>query len=81
MFDAPDSKYLVPFDGSFRVANVPARPRAPWYALPADINPFMQARFAEIIVAAPRSIGLTYPTPSPEDLARIEASRKALNSD
>lgn len=61
--------------------NATSRPWAPWYALPADDKPYVQACIAEIIVAALRSIGLTYPRPSPEDQARFDASRKTLNSE
>ena len=58
--------------------NATSRPWAPWYAIPADSKPYMQARVASIIVDALHSIGLKYPTPSDEDRAEFESARAEL---
>lgn len=61
--------------------NATSRPWAPWYAIPADDKRYMRARVAEIIIRSLRSIGLTYPEPSAEDLQEFAASRAELESD
>jgi PPK2 family polyphosphate:nucleotide phosphotransferase len=58
--------------------NATSRPWAPWYAIPADSKPYMQARVASIIVDALQSIGLKYPTPSDEDRAEFDSARAEL---
>ena len=58
--------------------NATSRPWAPWYAIPADDKPYMQARVAGIIVEALQSIGLEYPEPSADDLAEFEKCREEL---
>ena len=60
--------------------NATSRPWAPWYAIPADDKPYMQARVAETIIDALQSIGLEYPEPSPEDRAEYAAARDELTS-
>jgi PPK2 family polyphosphate:nucleotide phosphotransferase len=59
--------------------NATSRPWAPWYAIPADDKAYMQARVAEIIVDALKSIGLHYPVPSDEDREAFEAARAELS--
>lgn len=59
--------------------NATSRPWAPWYAIPADSKPYMQARVAGIIVDALQSIGLKYPTPSDDDRAEFESARAELS--
>jgi PPK2 family polyphosphate:nucleotide phosphotransferase len=58
-----------------------SRPWAPWYAIPADDKPYMQARVASIIIDALQSIGLRYPEPSDEDRAEFAESRAELAAD
>ena len=58
--------------------NATSRPWAPWYAIPADNKPYMQARVASIIIDALQGIGLKYPTPSDEDRAEFESARAEL---
>ncbi len=58
--------------------NATSRPWAPWYAIPADDKPYMQARVAGIIIDALQSIGLEYPEPSADDLAEFENCREEL---
>ncbi len=60
--------------------NATSRAWAPWYAIPADDKSYMRARVAEIIVDSMQSIGLRYPQPSDEDLARFAESRAELES-
>lgn len=59
--------------------NATSRPWAPWYAIPADDKPYMQARVAGIIIDALQSIGLEYPEPSDEDRAEFAQARKELS--
>ena len=59
--------------------NGTSRPWAPWYAIPADDKLYMQARVAEIIIAALQSIGLEYPEPSAEDRAEFDRARAELD--
>lgn len=61
--------------------NATSRPWAPWYAIPADDKPYMQARVAEIIIDALRGIGLQYPEPSSEDRVEFAESRAELCAD
>jgi PPK2 family polyphosphate:nucleotide phosphotransferase len=59
--------------------NATSRPWAPWYSIPADDKPYMQARVAEIIIDALQSIGLKYPEPTDEDRAEFSEARKELS--
>jgi len=59
--------------------NATSRSWAPWYAIPADDKPYMQARVAEIIIDALQSIGLQYPEPSDKDRAEFEAASAELS--
>lgn len=59
--------------------NATSRPWAPWYAIPADKKPYMQARVAGIIIDALQKIGLEYPQPSAEDRAEFAKARKELS--
>jgi PPK2 family polyphosphate:nucleotide phosphotransferase len=58
--------------------NATSRPWAPWYAIPADDKPYMQARVAEIIIDTLQNIGLKYPEPSDEDRVEFAAARAEL---
>lgn len=60
--------------------NATSRPWAPWYAIPADNKPYMQARVAEIIIESLESIGLRYPEPSKEDRVAFAAARQVLEN-
>jgi len=59
--------------------NATSRPWAPWFSIPADDKPYMQARVAETIIEALQSIGLRYPEPSDEDRAEFAEARKELS--
>jgi len=59
--------------------NATSRPWAPWFSIPADDKPYMQARVAEIIIEALQNIGLRYPEPSDEDRAEYAEARKELS--
>ncbi len=61
--------------------NATSRPWAPWYAIPADDKPYMQARVAEIIIESLESIGLRYPVPSKEERVSFAAARQVLEND
>ena len=59
--------------------NATSRPWAPWFSIPADDKPYMQARVAEIIIEALQNIGLKYPEPSDEDRAEFAEARQELS--
>lgn len=59
--------------------NATSRPWAPWFSIPADDKPYMQARVAEIIIETLQSIGLRYPEPSDEDRVEFAEARKELS--
>lgn len=59
--------------------NATSRPWAPWYAIPADDKPYMQARVAEIIIDTLQKIGLKYPEPSAEDREEFAEARAELS--
>ena len=67
--------YMIAYEEAL---NATSRPWAPWYAIPADDKPYMQARVAAIIIEALQSIGLSYPEPSAEDRAAFAAARAEL---
>ncbi len=58
--------------------NATSRPHAPWYSIPADKKPYMQAAVCEIIVETLRGLDLKFPHPSPEVLAELPAIRERL---
>ena len=70
--------YMVAYEAAL---NGTSRPWAPWYAIPADNKPYMQARVAETIINALQSIGLRYPEPSAGDRAEFAAARAELCAD
>jgi PPK2 family polyphosphate:nucleotide phosphotransferase len=59
--------------------NATSRPWAPWFSIPADDKPYMQARVAEIIIETLQNIGLRYPEPSDKDRAEFAEARKELS--
>jgi len=66
-------------DAYEQALNATSRSWAPWYAIPADDKPYMQARVAEIIIDALQSIGLRYPEPSSEDRDEFAEARAELS--
>ena len=58
-----------------------SRPWAPWYAIPADDKPYMQARVAGLIIDALQSIGLRYPEPDAAEREAFSAARAELQAD
>ena len=61
--------------------NATSKSWAPWYVIPADDKPYMRARVAETIIAALQSIGLRYPEPDADKLAKFGEARAELESD
>ena len=61
--------------------NETSRPWAPWYAVPADDKPYMQARVAGIIIDALQGIGLRYPEPTATEREEFAAARAELEAD
>jgi len=66
-------------DAYEQTLNATSRPWAPWYAIPADDKPYMQARVAGIIIDSLQNIGLEYPKPSQEDRAEFAEARAELS--
>jgi PPK2 family polyphosphate:nucleotide phosphotransferase len=78
--DVIERRYWDDYMQAYEAAlNATSRPWAPWYAIPADDKHYMQARVAEIIVEALKSIGLKYPEPSAEDRKAFAAARAELS--
>ena len=71
-------QYMMAYEEAL---NATSRPWAPWYAIPADDKAYMQARVADIICGALKSIGLRYPEPSEKDRAEYASARDELLSD
>jgi PPK2 family polyphosphate:nucleotide phosphotransferase len=80
--DVAERRHWDDYMAAYQAAlNGTSRPWAPWYAIPADHKPYMQARVAEIIIDALQSIGLRYPEPSAGDRAEFAESRAELCAD
>jgi len=58
--------------------NATSRPRAPWYAIPADSKPFMQVQVAEILLGTLNSLPLRYPVVKSDVNKEFEKMRKIL---
>jgi PPK2 family polyphosphate:nucleotide phosphotransferase len=54
---------------------------APWYVIPADHKPVMQAMVARILVETIRSLGLSWPTVSDRDRAAHAEARRLLEAE
>jgi len=54
---------------------------APWYIVPADHKWFSRALIADVLVKTLESLDLAYPRPDKIQLAALEESRKALESE
>jgi PPK2 family polyphosphate:nucleotide phosphotransferase len=52
------NRYMEAYE---KALNATSRSWAPWYAVPADSKPFLQATVAEILEASLGSLGLEYP--------------------
>ena len=77
--DVVERRYWDDYMQAYEAAlNATSRPWAPWYAIPADDKPYMQARVAETVIATLQSIGLKYPEPSAGDRAEFAAARDEL---
>ena len=80
--DVAERRHWDDYMAAYQAAlNGTSRPWAPWYAIPADDKPYMQARVAEIIIDALQSIGLRYPEPSAGDRVEFAESRAELCAD
>ncbi len=53
-------------------------PWAPWWVIPADHKPVMQAIVARLLVDTIQSLGLSWPTVSEDDRVAHEAARRTL---
>ncbi len=69
--------YMAAYEAALSATS---RPWAPWYAIPADDKPYMQARVADIIIDTLQSIGLRYPEPSEAERAEFAAARAELSN-
>ena len=78
--DVVERRYWDDYMHAYEQAlNATSRPWAPWYSIPADDKPYMQARVADIIIAALQNIGLRYPEPSAEDRDEFTKARAELS--
>lgn len=58
-----------------------SRPWAPWYAIPADDQPFARLAVAEIVVSALQRMQLSYPELPAVEKAQLAEHRRALEAD
>lgn len=65
-------------DAYEKAIHATATPHAPWYVVPADKKWFTRLVVAEALAAALEDLGLHYPQPDEQELAQLEAARKAL---
>ena len=78
--DVVERRHWDAYMGAYEQAlNATSRPWAPWYAIPADDKPYMQARVAGIIIDTLQNIGLEYPQPSNEDRSEFAEARAELS--
>ncbi|MDX1507394.1 MAG: polyphosphate kinase 2 family protein [Woeseiaceae bacterium] len=70
--------YMAAYEHALQATS---RPWAPWYVIPADDKPYMRARVSETIIAALQSIGLRYPEPDADKLAKFDEARAELEND
>jgi PPK2 family polyphosphate:nucleotide phosphotransferase len=61
--------------------NETSRPRAPWYAIPADSKAFMRETVADIVVRALEALDLRYPEVDDETRARFGEIREILEGE
>jgi len=61
--------------------NATSRPWAPWFAIPADDKPTMRGEVARIIVKTLKGLDMHYPVVTPQDRARFEEARVALENE
>jgi PPK2 family polyphosphate:nucleotide phosphotransferase len=54
---------------------------APWYAVPADSKPYMRMVIAELLVRTLERLGLEYPKPDAESVARFQEMRTLLEGE
>lgn len=58
-----------------------SKPWAPWYAIPADDKPFMRLTVAQIIVAALKTLDMSFPRVDQKEKARFADMRRMLERD
>jgi len=63
------------------VLNETSRPKAPWYAIPADNKPYMRLQVANIVEKTLQALPLAWPTKSPEELSRFGDHIDFLNNE
>ena len=61
--------------------NATSKPWAPWYAVPADSKSWMRLQVADILLGVMEGLDLRYPTLPPEEAAKLEEQRKALEAE
>lgn len=70
--------YLAAFGDTLAATS---RPWAPWYAIPADDQPFARLAVAEIVVSALKRMHLRYPAVPADEQARFAEYRRQLEAD
>jgi PPK2 family polyphosphate:nucleotide phosphotransferase len=58
-----------------------SRKWAPWYAIPADDKPYMRMVVAELLVQTLGKLGLRYPQPDADSVARFDEMRRLLEGE
>ena len=77
--DVEERAYWDSYMGAYEAAlQGTSKPWAPWYAIPADSKPYMRMVIAELLVQTLEQLGLEYPKPDEESVARFQEMRKLL---
>ena len=71
-------EYMQAYD---RAITATSTPWAPWYVIPADHKPVLQAMVARILVETIRSLGLSWPEVRDEDRAENAKAREMLEAE
>jgi PPK2 family polyphosphate:nucleotide phosphotransferase len=72
------NRYMEAYEEALRETS---RPRAPWYAIPADDKRFMRATVAKIIADGLEGLGLHYPDIDDAELSRFQQLREQLSDE
>jgi polyphosphate kinase 2 (PPK2 family) len=71
-------EYIQAFDDAITATSTPW---APWYVIPADHKPVMQAIVARVLVETIQGLGLSWPEVSEKDRAANAEARKQLEAE
>jgi PPK2 family polyphosphate:nucleotide phosphotransferase len=70
--------YMQPYEDALTATS---KEWAPWYVIPADHKPVMQAMVASLIARTIRDMDLRWPKPSPAQRDKLDEARKKLEAE